>query len=199
MRTNLISRGTLAGVALLATVSMAACTAHPAASPGGPPATKTTSPAASAPASPAATAAATPTVAAPSPTPTGVENLFITAADKGELTARFTSWFALSPSDLVGGGPLPGSAYYAYDPATKTYWALATFAPVNPDAPSYAFGSMARIFSAYYGDGTQFFKRIGSDSLWDDEPGSCASNLGCGAPVICGELSWFPANVLTAW
>jgi hypothetical protein len=44
-----------------------------------------------------------------------------------ELTAAFADYKGISPSDIAE--IEPGSAYYAYDPATDTYWARADFLP----------------------------------------------------------------------
>jgi hypothetical protein len=126
MRVIVISRAMAAGLTVLLTVSIAACSANPAPSNAGPDKRQAVTPAAST----TPSAAASPTAAAPSATPAtpgGVQNLVITSAEKSELTAGFAAREGMSVSSVLGGGPLPGSVYYAYDPATGTYWALANF------------------------------------------------------------------------
>src|SRR5215469_2121644 len=105
MRTIVNSRGMLVGLALLATAGMSACSANRTPSNTGPGTGQTTT---SAP------------VAAPSATPTAprrVQNLVITTAEKGDLTAAFVAVKGIPLADIAGDGPTPGSVYYAYDPA----------------------------------------------------------------------------------
>jgi hypothetical protein len=175
MRVIVNSRGMLAGLALLATVSVAACTAHPA----GNVAAQPSSPAATLPAASAAPSGA------PSATtgPRGIQNLDITSAERGELTAAFLARTGIPLSDVSGGGPRPGSVYYAYDPATATYWATADFTPVKGLSPS--------ALEAFEGGGTiGMFRKAGAGS-WQMQTG--ASSLGCLAP------RFFPKAVLIAW
>src|SRR5215467_16275946 len=115
-------RAMLISLALLATAGMSACSANRTPSNAGPPSGQATAPAATA-------AAASQSAAAPSPTPTGIQNLVISSAEKSQLTAAYVASKSISLSDLAGGGPEAGSVYYAYDPSTDTYWALASFAP----------------------------------------------------------------------
>jgi hypothetical protein len=79
-----------------------------------------------------------PTTTSPSPTTTSPghgastttgspQNLLATATDKAELVAAYVAFTNDPPSDIAG--TEPGSVYYAYVPATGTYWAFARFLP----------------------------------------------------------------------
>lgn len=173
MRVAVIRRAVLAGLGVLATVGMAACSATPAPSSTGPSnGQSVTSAAGTTP-----SAAASPTAAPPSATPAaqgGVQNLVITSAEKSELTAAFASYTGVSVSEVLGGGPLPDSVYYAYDPATSTYWALADFELTG--------GMTIPIPMMFQKAGTGTW-RVLRDDLSQN----------------CGEIKWFPPMVLMAW
>ena len=176
MRAIMSRRGMLAVIGLLATVSTAACTATRASTSAGPGSHQPATPAAAAAASPTPTAAATPPAAAPSATPTGpgaVENLVVTSGEKSELTAAFAA-FQEVPVSYEGGGPLPGSVYYAYEPATDTYWARATF-----------------ISGAYPDPGE-------TDVVMFQQPGA-GPWIVEGDRSQCVQIGWFPQAVLMAW
>lgn len=80
--------------------------------------------------------------------------------------------------------PKAGSVYYAYDPSTDTYWALATFAASST-------ASMNAQVGFQDGGGTGMFKKAGATGAWQATRGAF--------PEICGEVTYFPAAVLTAW
>jgi hypothetical protein len=169
MRRIVISWGILVGLGLLATLSMAACAASKAPSSAGRGNGHTTP-----------THSISPPSAAPSATPSGsggVQNLVISSAEKSELTAAYAAYAAytnLSVSDFRG-GPNPGSVYYAYQPAADTYWALAAFtSPIG--APLV---------------GTVMFRKTGVAGPWH-----LTLDI---APLICGEIRWFPRGVLSVW
>jgi hypothetical protein len=173
------SPGILVGLAMLATAGLAACSTNGTPSSAGPGNGQTTTVAASA----NANAAASQPAAAPSPTPTGIQNLVISSAEKSDLTAAYVASKSISVSDLAGGGPTAGSVYYAYDPSTDTYWALASFAPSSTASLNVQVG---------FQDGGSYgmYKRAGSGSWQVEQPGF---------PEICGEAKFFPQPVLTAW
>ena len=79
--------------------------------------------------------------------------------------------------------PAAGSVYYAYDPSTDTYWALASFAPSSTASLNVQVG---------FQDGGSYgmYKKAGSGSWQVQQPGF---------PEICGEAKFFPQAVLTAW
>ena len=164
---------------MLATAGLAACSTNGTPSSAGPGNGQTTTVAASA----NANAAASQPAAAPSPTPTGIQNLVISSAEKSQLAAAYVASKSISLSDLAGGGPAAGSVYYAYDPSTDTYWALASFAPSSTASLNVQVG---------FQDGGSYgmYKKAGSGSWQVQQPGF---------PEICGEAKFFPQAVLTAW
>lgn len=182
MRTILKGRGLLVGMAFLTAVSAVACAAKPApgnARTGG---GQSISPAATTASGPTVSQAASPTVAAPSPTPTGVQNLVITSAERRELAVPVARYFGTSLSGLVGGGPLPGTVYYAYDPATGTYWALADFELTG--------GMTIPI--------PMMFQKAGT-GLWQFRRADFSQNGTQQVAPTCSEIQWFPPAVLTGW
>jgi hypothetical protein len=141
-----------------------------------------------APASSAATAAsqsASSAASAPAATPSatsssgGVQNLPATAAVKSELLAAFVAAKNIPASDVAGS--VPDSIYYAYDPATQTYWAKAIYEPASTDPLS--------VTVNFQDAGSHgFFKKSGSGP-WQVE-------LEIGP---CANISFFPQAVLVAW
>jgi hypothetical protein len=87
----------------------------------------------------------------------------------------------ISRSDVAG--TRLGSVYYAYDPATDTYWAEADFLPSGTASPKVLVG---------FQDGASIglFVRAGR-SGWQVQLG--------GEPVVCAEVPFFPPAVLTVW
>jgi hypothetical protein len=194
MRTIVNSRGMLVGLALLATAGMTACSATRTPGAGGPNNAQTTAPAASAAASegasPAASAAASrgapPAAATPGATPTapgGVQNLVITSAERSQLTAAFVALKGIPLTDVAGADPTPGSVYYAYVPATRTYWALAHFEPS-------AMAPFDVKVNFQDGGGIGMFQKTGAGA-WHVQFG--------GVPTWCTEPKFFPLAVLAAW
>jgi hypothetical protein len=177
MRTTMISRWVLVGISTMAVASVSACSARTAPITAGAGNTRTATPAATAAASPTATVAASPSVGVSGATPTasgGIQNLVITSAEKNELTLALAAWEDLPVSDISGGAPDPGSVYYAYEPATNTYWALATF-------------------TSGIGPPNQFivmFWQTGLAGPW---------HVAEDGTLICGEVQWFGPEVLEAW
>jgi len=171
MRTIVNSRGMLVGLALLATAGMTACSANRTPGVASPGTHETTT---------------SPPVAAPSTTPAatgGVQNLLITSAEKSQLTAAFVALKGIPLSDVAGADPTPGSAYYAYDPATDTYWALAHFES-SSTAP---FDVMVNFQD---GGSIGMFRKTGA-AAWQVQLG--------GVPPWCTDSKFFPLPVLTAW
>lgn len=87
----------------------------------------------------------------------------------------------ISLSDVAG--TIPGSVYYAYDPATDTYWAEATFQGSRT-------ASLKVLVGFQDGGSIGFFARA-ARSGWQADVG--------GEPVVCFEVPFFPPAVLTAW
>jgi hypothetical protein len=184
MRAIVSGRGVLAGIALLATAGVAACSANLTPSSAGPGNGQTTSPAATAASSTAASAAAS-TAASATSTGSQVQNLVISDAMRSELAGTYATAYAaglnVPVSELGVPAAQAGSVYYAYDPATDTYWALGTFEPTAPDSDP-----------AWFQDGTSIgmFKKVGQG------PWQVHITLN---PVLCGELQFFPQAVLMTW
>jgi hypothetical protein len=59
----------------------------------------------------------------------GPQNLAASASVKNALMGAYVAHNGL-PADEVA-GTAPNSVYYAYDPSTKTYWAVAAFVPTK--------------------------------------------------------------------
>jgi hypothetical protein len=53
--------------------------------------------------------------------------LTVSATDKQFLTQAFVYYAHLPAQDIAGTSP--GSVFFAFDPTTNTYWALASFSP----------------------------------------------------------------------
>jgi hypothetical protein len=187
MRGIVTGRAILACIAVLATAAMTACSANPTPSGAGSATGHTTTPAATAPASPATTEAASPSAGTPSTTPTGpggVQNLVITTAEMSELTAAYLAYRGGIPlSDVAGEGPTPGSVYFADDPATDTYWALAVFEPSSTASQDVLVGFQD-------GNNIAMFQKVGA-TAWQTES--------AGEPAYCSEAKYFPQAVLTLW
>ncbi len=180
MRTRAIRLGILLSLGLAATLSMAACTATEPPNSGGLGTSRATPPSAGHTALPAASRIRTHAA-----TPGGIQNLVISSAERDVLTAAYAATYAaglrIPVSGLGAPAAAPGSVYYAYDPATDTYWALASFEPTAPSSDPTA-----------YMDGTTtgMFRRAGTAAWQVMIPIN---------PDICQELRFFPQRVLIAW
>jgi hypothetical protein len=170
------ARQGLMGLGLLASIGVAGCTSSSAVSP---PAAVTSQPTSSAAVAPSS--APTPTVS-PTPTPSsGISNLVVTAATRSALTTAYAAYKGISPAYIAG--TRPGSVYDAFNPATDTYWAMATF-EATATAP------MNVTVNFQDGGDIGFFTKVGS--------GTWKVQLG-GEPAECTELRFYPQAVLTAW
>lgn len=140
------------------------------------------SPTATAPgAVPSGTASAPAVTSSAAPGPSGaVKNLVVTLAVRSALLAAYAAYRHIPAADARG---LPGSVYYAYQPATGIYWAKATCEPVSNDSQTIQVG-----FQDGGSDG--FYKKTGT--------GPWPVILG-GEPEVCEELKFFPQPVLAAW
>jgi hypothetical protein len=174
MRTITVRLRVLGWLGLLATVAVAGCTATSTSSPAAPGHGRS--------ASPAATTAVSPAASSPAPAGTGgVRNLPVSQDVRNELTVAFVNTKGIPLSDVAG--TLPGSVYYAYDPATDTYWAEANFQ---------ASRTASQLVLTDFQDGASvgLFARAAGTG-WQAEVG--------GAPIICAEVPFFPPAVLMAW
>jgi hypothetical protein len=102
---------------------------------------------------------------------------------RSELTAAYVALRGIKTSDVAGASTTPGSVYYAYDPATHTYWAQAHFEPS---------ATASQQVQVNFQDGGSFglFKKVGT--------GPWQAVIG-GEPGVCAELRFFPKAVLAVW
>jgi hypothetical protein len=164
---------------LIATVSVAACSPHPAGNVALPTGLAATTPAATATGGQAVSQGA----ATPSTTPgaVGVQNLVVTPSVRDELQAAYVAAMQFPPSDIAG--TAPNSVYYAYDSATGTDWAMATF------VKSATASSKSGVEMQDGGDTGMFTKA--SDGAWQMRRASF--------PTGCGLRHFFPAAVISVW
>jgi hypothetical protein len=110
-----------------------------------------------------------------------VQNLTVTPAVRATLTSTFVAYKNIAASDITG--TAPDSVYYAYDPTTQTYWALAQFTP-NTSAPTQVLVGMQ--------DGGDFgLFSMHAGAAWTVQTG--------GYPPPCAEAKYFPATVMEVW
>jgi hypothetical protein len=176
---------------LLAAVGVSGCTGSsaPVAATASPPAShataasSSTSRAATASAEAAPSPAASASAATSSATPGSsgaVKNLIVSPVVRSELLVAYAAFRKIPTSDMRG---LPDSVYYAYQPATGTYWAKATYEPTSGDSLTVQVGFQD-------GGSDAFYKKTGSGP-WEVTIG--------GEPEVCEELRFFPRQVLAAW
>jgi hypothetical protein len=109
-----------------------------------------------------------------------VQNLDATTAVQSTLTQVYANSRQLPTSDVE---LVPGSVYYAYDPSTMDYWALAQFEPAAGDTLNQQVG----------------FQDGGGTGLYKMQSGGAWSMGIAGEPAICEEIKYYPASVLAAW
>jgi hypothetical protein len=169
-------RAMLALLGLITTATVAACSAHTAGSVTGPAGPAATTPAATA-------QAISPSPPAPSTAPAaaGVQNLVVTPSVLSELQAAYVAYMQFPPSDIAG--TAPNSVYYAYDPATGTYWAMATFV----ESATASFNT------------TVDMQDGGNTGMFSEPSGGAWQVVREGVPPGCGMLQFYPTAVITAW
>jgi hypothetical protein len=145
-----------------------------------------TVPATTAPATTAASATSAPTTTAAASTTTAstapaVQNLTVTDDLRAQLVAAGASLDGLSSSDYVG--LQPGVTYYAFDPATQTYWAAGGLDP----SPS----SMEAQVAAQ-DDGSYLLFSEPAGGAWTAEDDGLGGVGGTPCPAI-------PAAVVAVW
>jgi hypothetical protein len=187
-------RRLLAIGAMLAAVTLAGCSSSPKATPGtgrgsstgsssSAPRTSTTAKSTTSttgttpPSSTAATSTTTSTTA-----PATAQNLPVTDTIRAELLQAGAALNSLPTSDYTG--LQPGQTFYAYDPASQTYWAGAALAPSSAS-------QQAQV--AAQDDGSYLLFRQPAGGQWtaytDGMSGVPGSS--CPAPV--------PASILALW
>jgi hypothetical protein len=107
--------------------------------------------------------------------------LAVTAALKHELVSAFAPAHGVPVAEV--GGTFPGSVLYAFDAATHTYWAEASFEPARGDSAKVA----------------DTFQDAGSNGVFSRTAGGAWKFHGGGAPISCVEVRVVPKPVLTAW
>ncbi len=107
--------------------------------------------------------------------------LAVTAALKRELVAAFAPAHGVPVKEV--GGTFPGSVFYAYDPATHTYWAEASFEPARGDSAKVA----------------DTFQDAGSNGIFSRTATGAWKYHGGGAPISCAEAKLVPKAVLKVW
>jgi hypothetical protein len=175
MRTAMVRLRVLGWLGLLATVAVAGCTASSTPGPAAPGHGPSASPAAATAISPGAASGSAPAG------PGAVRDLPVSRDVRNELTTAYVNSRGISLADVAG--TIAGSIYYAYDPATDTYWAEATFMPSRTASPKVLVGFQD-------GGSIGLFARA-ARSGWQVQLG--------GEPVVCAEVPFFPPAVLTAW
>ena len=181
MRTITVRLRVLGWLGLLATVAVAGCAATSTSSPAAPGHSRSASPAPVTAVSPAPATAVSP-VAVSAPAGTGaVRKLPVSRDVRNELTAAYVNLREISLSDVAG--TIPGSVYYAYDPATDTYWAEANFLPSRT--------ASLKVLVGFQDGGSVGFYVRAARSGWQVQLG--------GAPITCTEVRFFPPAVLRAW
>jgi hypothetical protein len=183
MRAVRVVPGMTAVLVSLVAITVAGCSPFSSSSSTAAPASQPASSAASAPSAPS-TAAAAP-AATPSATSSsgGVQNLIATAAVKSELLTTFAATSKIPASDVAGS--VPGSVYYAYDPATQTYWAKAFFTPTSTAPVSVT----VDLQEAQGG----LFEKSGNG------PWQLKFFVVQGQRALCEDWQFFPQAVLAAW
>jgi hypothetical protein len=111
----------------------------------------------------------------------GVENLVATNSVQTQLINVFAAYKQIPMSEMTG--IQQGTLYYAYDPSTGTYWAMAYFnvssaAPQSVQVDLQDGGNMGMFTMAPGGP-------------WQVERGS--------VPPVCAYGTYFPAAVLAVW
>jgi len=128
----------------------------------------------------------TPPSSSGTPLPTAVKSseahdLVATAEVKAQLTAAFAAAHRLPLAEVAG--TYPGSVYYAYDTATRTYWAAASFEPATRDSVSV----------------DNSFQDAGSNGLFARTGDRAWRFRGSGAPLACAEEQDLPAAIARLW
>jgi hypothetical protein len=110
-----------------------------------------------------------------------VQNLPVSNTVKNQLTSAYVAFHKYKTTDVIG--TTPNSVYYAYDPSSGTYWALAGFVP-SQEASYQVHVSMqdAGVFG-------WFSQKSGAN--WQAHNGNF--------PPWCHADQFFPSSVLAVW
>jgi hypothetical protein len=105
----------------------------------------------------------------------------VSATDKGFLTAAFVDYTHLPAQDIAG--TTPGTVYFAFDPTTGIYWALASFSP-TPSASTQTQVALQ--------DG-------GNIGIFTRKAGAAWKMLSTGSVPFCVSRTAIPAGVIAVW
>lgn len=111
----------------------------------------------------------------------GIQNLPVSNTVKNQLTAAYVAFRNFKATDVIG--TAPNSVYYAFDPASGTYWAMSEFV-ASQEASQQVHVDMqdAGAFGWFsQKSGANWKVRIGSFPTW------------------CHADQFFPGGVLAAW
>jgi hypothetical protein len=111
----------------------------------------------------------------------GPRNVAATVATKAALQSAFVAYTKVPAGDIAG--TQAGTVYYAYDPTTRTYWALATFTPSATASQDTLVGMQ---------DG-------GSTGVFRQPAGGGWTMLTTGSFPFCPSRTPLPAAVRTVW
>lgn len=123
---------------------------------------------------------------ASSPTSRGVQDLAVTDAIRAQLVAAGAKAKGLTATDFTG--LVKGFTYYAYDPATHTYWAGAALKPSPSSMP-------AQVSTQDDGSYTLFHRS--ATGSWIAMDSALAGPNGPADSKPCSVTP--PAGVLTIW
>ncbi len=116
------------------------------------------------------------------PAANGVQNLHVTNALRAELLKVGAASHNLPATDYTG--LAPGRTYYAYDPATSTYWAGAALVPSSSSTPAQV---------SVQDDGAYLLYERPSGGSWSVYAVGMTLEVGSKCPVAV------PAAVLSVW
>lgn len=165
-----------AAVTLIGTVAlvMASCSSGGSTTP-------TTASGSGATSSIASSSSTSTTVSSSSSTNPGVQNLPVSNTVKNQLASAYVAFHKYKATDVIG--TAPDSVYYAYDPASGTYWAMSGFVP--SEEASYQVHVSMQDAGAF----GWFSQKSGGN--WHAHNGSF--------PPWCHADQFFPSGVLAVW
>jgi hypothetical protein len=164
-------------LAALACLAVAGCTSASPRATGATASRPATAQPTGQPPDPAATTPGPPQSAAPA----GIRNLLVTPAVRSQLLTPYLTMMDFKAADIAG--TVPDSIYYAYDPATRTYWALAIY-KASRNAP------MNVLVNLQDGGNAGMYTKTAAGP-WHVTRG--------GVPWECVEGQYFPEAVLAVW
>ena len=123
------------------------------------------------------------------PATSAAENLPMTSTVEAQLLAAEASAHYLTASAYTG--LVKGSVYYAYDPATTTYWARARVIPSPLSGAAEA--------SLNQGGAFQLYERLDGGNWTEHDVGSTSSVGSPAGPVFAKCTIVVPAAVLDLW